>query len=201
MARQETTSTTTTTDNKRDPATTTTTTRTITANRRNKPSPKRPKKKGKGGVIAGIIIILILLGVLAYFLMNQTLTLPQQQSQFANQLSALQNNNQNLTAFYLANAPNYNLPVSKSWSVQVTDKNATNVTIGQLTISWNGNSDNLSILNGIVNTGISPTYAVTLPHSEFMLFSKAAITRNTAAAFAYYSTYYLSGKLTYTRVR
>ncbi|HIH50221.1 MAG: hypothetical protein ABSE71_03110 [Candidatus Micrarchaeaceae archaeon] len=201
MAKQETTTTKTTTDNKRNPATTTTTTRTTTANRRRNNSAPRPKKKGNGGVIAGIIILLILLGVLAYFLMNQTLTLPQQQSQFASQLSALQNNNQNLTAFYLANAPNYNLPVSKSWSVQVTDVNSANVTIGQLTISWNGANDNLSILNGIVNTGISPTYAVTLPHSEFMLFARAAVTRNTAAALAYYSAYYLSGKLTYTRVR
>ena len=199
MAKQETTTTRTTTDGKKNPVTTTTTTRTTTTNRRKSPAPK-PRKNGNGGIIAGIIIILILLGVLAYFLMNQTLTLPQQQSQFASQLSTLQNNNQNLTSFYLTNAPNYNLPVNKSWSVQVTDKNATNVTIGQLTISWNGNSKNLSIQDGIANTGISPTYAVTLPHSEFMLFSHAAITRNTAAALAYYSTYYLSGKLTYTKV-
>jgi hypothetical protein len=201
MAKRETTTTETVTDNKKNPVTTTTTTKTTTMNRRKSPAP-RPKKKGNGGTIAGIIIILILLGVLAYFLlMNQTLTLPQQQSQFASQLSALQNNNQNLTAFYLANAANYNLPVNKSWSVQVTDKSSTNVTIGQLTISWNGKTKNLSIQNGIVNTGISPTYAVTLPHSEFMSFTQAAITRNTAAALAYYSTYYLSGKLNYTRVR
>jgi hypothetical protein len=113
----------------------------------------------------------------------------------------LQNNNQNLTLFYLANAANYNLNVNKSWSIQVTDKNYANVTIGQLTISWNGQYKNLSIENGIVNTDISPTYAVTLPHSEFMSFSNAAIARNTAAAFADYTTYYLTGKLNYVRIK
>jgi predicted PurR-regulated permease PerM len=202
MAKQETTTTKTTLNSKKNPVTTTTTTTRTIPNKRRKQTPApAPKKKGHGAAIVGVIIILILLGALAYYLLNPPLTLPQQQSQFAGQLSMLQNNNQNLSAFYLANAPNYNIPVNKSWSVQITDKGAQNVTIGQLTISWYGKTKNLSILNGIVNTGISPTYAVTLPHSEFMSFTQAAITRNTAEALADYSAYYLTGKLNYTRIR
>jgi predicted PurR-regulated permease PerM len=127
-------------------------------------------------------------------------TFAQQQGQFTTELSALQNNNQNLTAYYIATASTYHVPLNQSWTVQVTDKNATNSTIGQLTASWNGQTRVLSILNGIVSTGFSPTYAVTIPHSEFMSFSQTVLTRNTAAAVADYSEYYLSGNLKYTRV-
>ena len=168
-------------------------------------------KTGNGAAILGVIVVLLLVGAIAYLLMNPTVitylvasiaTPAQQHSQFADQLSRMQSNNQNLTLFYLAAAPNYNLPVNKSWSVQVTDRNPSNNTpIGQLTMSWDGQSRSLSMLNGIVNTGISPTYAVTLSHPEFMSFSQAVITRNTGAALADYSTYFLSGKLNYTQVQ
>ena len=91
--------------------------------------------------------------------------------------------------------------MSQSWAVQVTDANATSTPIGQLTISWNGQTKSFSIINGIVNTGISPTYAVTIPHSEFMSFSQAIVTEDTAAAVGYYYAYYASGNLKYTLVR
>ena len=138
------------------------------------------KKRGHGKLIAGIIVILLVLGAAAYFLMNYS-TPAQQRSQFANQLSRMQNNNQSIALFYLDNAPNYRLPVNQSWSVQVTDQNPTNSTpIGQLTISWDGQGKGLLVQNGIVDTGISPTYAVTLTPYEFMSFSQAIITKNVA---------------------
>jgi hypothetical protein len=113
----------------------------------------------------------------------------------------MQNNAQNLTSFYLADAPNYQLPINQSWSIQVTDQNPGNSTVaGQLTASWNAQTRSISIQNGIINTGISPTYALTVSHSEFMSFSQAVITRNVAAALYYYSTYYLTGRLNYVRV-
>ena len=141
------------------------------------------------------------MGVAAYILMNPVLTPQQEQAQFAGQLSTMQASNQNLTLFYLANAPNYQMPLNRSWSIHVTDYDqANNLTIGQFTFSWSGQNKNLYIQNGIVNTGISPTYAVTLTPNEFEQFSQAVITRDTAAALAYYSQYYLTGSLHYTRV-
>ncbi len=129
------------------------------------------------------------------------LTPAQQLTQFQNQLGAMQANNQNLTTYYLDNAPSYGFPINKSWAVEVTDEvPGNNTAIGQLTVSWNAQVDSLSIQNGIVNTGISPTYAVTLTPNEFYQFSEAVVTRNTAAAVGYYSEYYLSGKLPYTQV-
>jgi hypothetical protein len=160
-----------------------------------------PRKGGHGKAIAGIIIVLLVVGIAAYILMNPVLTPQQEQAQFAGQLSILQSSNLNLTQLYTADAPNYQQPLNRSWSIQVTDwDQANNVTIGQFTFSWSGQSKSLSIQNGIVNTGISPTYAVTLTPSEFEQFTQAVITRNTAAALAYYSEYYLTGKLQYTRV-
>ncbi len=165
------------------------------------PITREAPRRTDGGVILGMIIILILLAIAAYFLFSPTLTLAQQRSQFSSQLSTMQSNNQNLSAFYVATAPTYQLPVNQSWSVQVTDQNPTNgTTVGQLTMSWSGQTHSLSIQNGIVNTGISPTYAVTLSHSDFMSLSQTIITRNTGAAVADYAYYYLSGKLKYTRV-
>jgi hypothetical protein len=188
----KTTTTTTTIRGKKGPATTTTTTSsTKVPEARRAPQAQavnetQPKKKTNGGLIAGIILILIILLVAAYFLTNSA-TPAQQRSQFAGQLSAIQNGKQDFTAFYLANAPTYQLPVSQSWAVQVTDTNYTGSgPIGQLTISWNGQTRSFSVQNGIVNTGISPTYAVTIPHSEFMSFSQAIIDRDTAAAVGYY---------------
>ncbi len=173
-------------------------TRTTTTNRVNE---SRPKKKSHGKAIAAGIVIIALLLAAAYLLANPILSPAQQQSQFESQLATMQNNEQNLTLFYLADAPNYNMPVNTSWSVQVTEQNpGSSFIIGQLTVSWNGQSKSLSIQDGIVTTGISPTYAVTLSRSEFMSFSQAVITRNTDAGLAYYSEYYLSGKLNYTRV-
>ena len=121
-------------------------------------------KRGHGGAIVAVIIILLILAAAIYLLMNPpALTPAQQHTQFQNQLGAMQTNNQNLTAFYLNNAPTYGFPVNKSWAVQITDEAPGNSTpIGQLTVSWNGQVDSLSIQSGIVNTGISPTYAVTL---------------------------------------
>ena len=178
----------------------TTTKTTITKSTKGPATRKAARKRGNGGIIAGVVVILLILGAAAWLLMNSA-TPAQQRSQFANQLHSMQDNNQDIALFYLNNAPNYQLPVNQSWSVQITDQNPTNSTpIGQLTISWNGQSKSLSVQEGIVNTGISPTYAVTLPHSEFMSFSQAVITKNVAAALAYYSAYYLSGKLNYTRV-
>lgn len=170
-----------------------------------KPAPQapaqQPKKKGNGGIIAAIILGLIVLGVIIYFLMNPFLTPAQQRGQFLSQLSAMQSNNQSLAAFYLDNAPNYGLPTNRSWSVQVTDQDPSNSTpVGQLTVTWRAQSQSLSILSGIVNTGISPTYAVTLTPSEFEQFTQAVITRDTAAAVGYYTTYFLSGRLQYTRI-
>jgi predicted PurR-regulated permease PerM len=160
-----------------------------------------PRKGGHGKVIAGIIIVLLIVGVAAYILMNPVLTPQQEQAQFAGQLSTLQSSNLNLTQLYAADAPNYQQPLNRSWSIQVTDYDqANNVTIGQVTFSWSGQSKQLTIQNGIVNTGISPTYAVTLTPNEFEQFTQAVITRNTAAALAYYSEYYLTGSLHYTRV-
>lgn len=200
-ANTRTTTKTTTTRNAYEPGTTRTT-RTTTTRNINQPRPKTiiVRKKSNWGTVAGILIVLLILGLVVYFLLNPPLTLAQKQSQFMNQLSMMQNNNQNLTLFYLANAANYNLNVNKSWSLQITDQASDGTIIGQLTISWNGQSKSLSIQNGIVSTGISPTYAVTLSHSNFMTFSQTVITRNTAAALGYYSTYYLSGRLKYTRV-
>jgi|GEM_PF-1450236 hypothetical protein len=160
-------------------------------------------RKGHGGAIAAIIIIVLLLLVFgAYLWMNPIVTAAEQQSYFTNQLAALQNGNQNLTAYYLANAGNYNIPLSQSWAVEVTDQNPTSgVIVGQLTITWNGQSQSLSIQDGIVDTGITPTYAVTLTPSEFESFSQTAVSRNTAAGFADYVAYYLTGQLKYTQVR
>ncbi len=178
--------------------TTTYTTRTKTTNNAKAPA---AKKKGHGALIAGIIIILLLLVAVFFFSMYYSATPAQEHSQFTNQLATMQNSNQNLGLFYLDNAPNYHFPVNQSWSVQVTDEIPGNSTpIGQLTVSWNGQSKSLSVQQGIVNTGISPTYAVTLTPSEFFKFSQAAINKNIAAALAYYSEYYLTGKLNYTRV-
>ncbi len=160
-----------------------------------------PRKRGHGKEIAGIIVLLLIVGVVAYMLMNPVLTPQQEQAQFAGQLSILQSSNLNLTQLYLADAPNYQQPLNRSWSIQITDfDQVNNVTIGQFTFSWSGQSKQLTIQNGIVNTGISPTYAVTLTPNEFEQFTQAVITRNTAAALAYYSEYYLTGRLQYTRV-
>ncbi|HVA82699.1 MAG TPA: hypothetical protein VNF06_00875 [Candidatus Aquilonibacter sp.] len=165
------------------------------------PTAKIIKKSGNGKYIAAVIIILVLLAAAAYLLLNPSLTPAQQRSQFVNQLNTLQNNIKNLSLFYIANAGNYQLPLNHSWSIQVTDQNPGNSTpIGQLTISWSAVSRNFSIQNGIVNTGISPTYAITLSHSDFMAFSQTVITRNTAVALGYYSSYYISGKLKYTQI-
>ena len=161
---------------------------------------EEPAKDSGLGIIAGIVVILLLLALAYYFLTNQPLTAAQQSGQFATQSSAMQSDNHQLTSFYLSNAAAFHLPVNQSWAVDVTDVNSTGGTIGQLTVSWNGQTDTLSTQNGIAYTGISPTYAVTLTHSEFMSFSQAAITNDTAAALIDYSTYYLSGKLNYTRV-
>jgi len=182
-----------------------TTTKTTTTSSTNVPTTRAkrepaPKKRNNWGILSAILIILIILVIVAYFLAYPQLNLTQQQGQLQNQLGRMQNNNQNLTLFYLTNAQNYNLNVNKSWSVQITDQDSNGSIVGQLTISWNGQGKNLSIQNGIVNTGISPTYAVTLSHSQFMSLSQDVITRNTAAAFAYYTAYYLTGKLKYTKV-
>jgi hypothetical protein len=192
--------------------TTRNTVKTVTTTTAKAPVRRRPvakstepeaRKTGHGGAIAAIILILLLLILAAYLLMTPPVLTPaQQHSQFESQLGAMQNNNQNLTAFYLANAPSYGFPVNKSWSVQVTDEApGNNTAIGQITVTWNGQSETLSIQDGIVNTSISPTYAVTLTPSEFLSFTQTVITRNTAAALADYSTYYLSGKLKYTQIR
>ena len=158
------------------------------------------KKKGHGKLIAGAIIILLILGAVIYF-SRYSATPAQERSQFNNQLATLQSDNQSIGLFYLDNAPSYHFPVNQSWSVQVTDEVIGNSTpIGQLTISWNGQSKSLSVQQGIVNTGISPTYALTLTPPEFFSFSQAAITKNVAAALAYYSEYYLTGRLNYTQV-
>jgi hypothetical protein len=158
-------------------------------------------KKGHGGAIAAIIIILILLAAAVYLLLNPVLTPAQQAAQFQNQLGALQTNLPSLTQYYINNAPSYGVSLSKSWAVEVTDEAPGSSTpIGQVTVSWNGQVDSLAIQSGIVNTGISPTYAVTLTPNEFYQFSEAVATENTAAAVGYYSTYWLAGKLPYTRV-
>jgi hypothetical protein len=163
-----------------------------------------------GGTILAIIIVLLLLGVIAYLLLNPSmvtylssyfLTTPAQQSgQFQSQLSAMNNDISGITAFYLANANIYNLSTGNSWTVQITDQGTGGVTVGKVTISWNGQSKSFSVQNGIVNTGYSPTYAVTLSHSDFMSLSEDALTRNTAAASAYYAENILTGNLKYTRV-
>jgi uncharacterized protein HemX len=159
------------------------------------------KKKGHGKLIAGIIVILLLLVAVFLFSMYYSATPAQEHSQFNNQLTTMQASNQSLGQFYLNNAPNYQFPVNQSWSVQVTDESPGNSTpIGQLTVSWDGQSKNLSVQQGIVNTGITPTYAVTLTPSEFLKFSQAAITKDIPAALAYYSEYYLTGEIEYTRV-
>jgi hypothetical protein len=208
MAKQgrigRTTTTTVSTRSRKGPTTTTTTTRNTVPSAR-RPSRKQataasPRKKGHGKVIAAAIIIILALGGIAYFLMSSS-TPAQQRSQFSSQLSAMHNTGQNLTLFYLANAPNYRLPLNQSWSIQVTDSNSTGSgPIGQFTISWSGQSKSLYIQDGIVNTGMSPTYAVTLSHSQFMQFSQAAIARDTATAVGYYTAYFISGSLKYTRV-
>lgn len=177
-----------------------TTRTTITGNTATKSAKPRSARKA-GKAIAGVIIVLLILGVAAYFLMNPVLSPAQEQAQFSGQLAALQNSNQNLTLFYLSDAPNYQLPLNQSWSMQVTDyDSAHNLTIGQFTFSWSGQGKTFYVQNGIVDTGISPTYAVTLTPDEFEQFSQAVITRNTAAALAYYSEYYLTGSLKHTRV-
>lgn len=159
------------------------------------------RKMGHGKVMAGVIVVLLIAGVAAYFMMNPVLSPTQEQAQFSGQLAALQGSSQNITSFYVSAAPNYHLPLNQSWSMQVTDYDAAhNITVGQFTFSWNGLSEALQVQDGIVDTGISPTYAVTLTPSEFEQFSQAVITRNTAAALAYYSEYYLSGSLKYARV-
>jgi hypothetical protein len=183
--------------------TTTKTVRTTTRRVNSKPRVAKPapKKGGHGMLIAGTIILIIILAAGAYLLMNPVLNPSQQSGQFSGQLSTMQGNSENLSLFYLANAPNYNFSLNNSWTIQVTDRNQIlGTTIGQMTLSWNGQSKNLSIQNGIVDTGVPPTYAVTLSHSEFMAFSQALITKNTAAALAYYSAYYLTGRLKYTQV-
>lgn len=160
------------------------------------------KKPGKLKIVLAVIVVLLILGAAAYFLMNPTLTPEQQKAQFTTQVSALKNSSQDLSQFYQANAQSYKMPVNQSWSIQATDRDqATGITIGQVTLTWNGTSKSLSIQSGIVDTGISPTYAVTLPTSEFVAFSQAIVTKNTAAAVAYYSEYYLTGKINYTQVK
>ncbi len=166
-------------------------------------------KTSNSGVILGIILILLLL-VAIYFLLNPSMinylsmfvaTAPAQQSgQFQSQLSSMNGNIRGLSAFYLNNAPLYNINVSKSWTVQVTDQGTGGATVGQLTASWNGQSHSLSIQNGIINTGYSPTFAVSLSHYDFMSLSEDAITMNTAAAAAFYTGTILTGQLKYTKV-
>jgi len=167
-------------------------------------------KTSNWGAILAIIIVLLLLAAAAYLILNPSmvtylssyfLTTPAQQSgQFQSQFSAMNSDIPGLTAFYLANAHIYNISVGNSWTVQVTDQGTGGVTVGQLTISWNGQSKSFSLQNGIVNTGYSPTYAVTLSHSDFMSLSEDALTRDTAAASAYYAENILTGGLKYTRV-
>jgi hypothetical protein len=194
----------TTTTGSRRPTTVTTKTTTVRSNGRLRNASARkapaPKKSHNLAKFTAIVIILLALVVAVYFLTMPMYTLSQQQGQLAGQVSAMQNSNYNLTLFYLANAQNYHYNVNQSWSVEVTDQDANGSVVGQLTISWNGQSKNLSIQNGIVTTGISPTYAVTLSHGQFMALSQDIITRNTAAAFAYYTAYYLTGKINYTRL-
>ncbi len=124
------------------------------------------------------------------------------QLQFAKQLSLLENNTQNITSFYLSNAKSYKVPTNQSWALEVTDQNTTNSTlIGQLTVVWYAPTQNLTFTNGIVNTSVSPLYAVTLTHTEFMSFSQTVAKRDIIGALADYSAYWLPGKITYTRVR
>ena len=156
---------------------------------------------GNRKAMAYLAVMLPLFSLASFFGWGTVMTAAQQRGQFANQLSTMQNNNQKLALYYLANVQNYHVPANQSWSVQFTDQNpASSTPIGQFTISWNGQSRSLLIQNGIVDTGISPAYAATLPHAEFMTFSQAVITRNAGAALFYYSVYHFSGKLKYTRI-
>lgn len=124
------------------------------------------------------------------------------QQQFVNQLALLKNNTQNITAFYLSNAGTYKVPTNQSWALQVTDQNTTNSTlIGQLSVVWYGPTRSLTFASGIVNASVSPTFAVTLTHNEFMAFSQTVAKRDIIGALADYSAYYLTGKVKYTQVR
>ena len=92
------------------------------------------------GAILGVIIVLVLLVAIAYLLLNPSMvtylysyfaTTPAQQSaQFQSQLSAMNNDIQGLTTFYLNNAPIYNISVDESWTVQVTDQGTGGVAVG-----------------------------------------------------------------------
>ncbi|MCL5238948.1 MAG: hypothetical protein M1286_00525 [Candidatus Marsarchaeota archaeon] len=123
------------------------------------------------------------------------------QQQFNNQLTLLQNNEQNITNFFLTHASTYNVPTNYSFAVQVTDKNTTsNQTIGQLTAEWDASAKMFKVYDGIVNSGISPTFAVTLPSSEFVSFSEAIGTQNIVSAATDYAEYWITGKINYTKI-
>ncbi|MDE1873633.1 MAG: hypothetical protein KGI04_00750 [Candidatus Micrarchaeota archaeon] len=123
------------------------------------------------------------------------------QQQFNSQLSLLQNNEQNITNFFLAHASTYHIPTNVSFAVQVTDKNTTsNQTIGQLTAEWNAPAKSFQVHSGIVSTGISPTFAVTLPSSEFVAFSSALGKQDIVSIATDYAEYWVTNKINYTRV-
>jgi hypothetical protein len=128
-------------------------------------------------------------GVANFFSLQSGPTLSAQ-AQFAQRLSLLQNNTQNLVSFYLSNAQTYNLSVNKSWSVQITDKNSTSSpAIGELTITWLAGRKSLMIQNGIVNTKVSPTYAVTITNKAFVVLSQDVATRNLILGLLDYNMY------------
>ncbi len=125
---------------------------------------------------------------------------PTVQQQFASQLSLLKSNTSSFTAFFLSNAPKYNISVNTSWSIQITDKNSSSSTvIGQLTITWIGKQRNLTIQSGIVNASVAPIYSVTIAHKAFMAFSKDALKRDIIGATLDYASY---GKnFTYSKIK
>jgi len=124
------------------------------------------------------------------------------QQQFAGQVTQLQNSTRNFTSLYKSNAGSYGMNLSKSWSVQITDTNSTSSpVIGRMTVSWVATSNSLTIANGIVNTSISPTYAVTATHKAFMSLSQDAIRKDIFMGLADYSSYTASNSIKYTWVK
>jgi len=124
------------------------------------------------------------------------------QQQFANQLALLQNNTQNYTTLYKANAGSYGVNLNASWSVQITDTNSTtSPVIGRMTVTWIATSNSLTLAKGIVNTSISPTYAVSATHKAFMSLSQDAIKKDVLMGLADYSSYAASNSIKYTSIK
>lgn len=73
--------------------------------------------------------------------------------------------------------------------------------IGNMTITWIGPSRNLSIVRGIVETDVSPTFSAVGTHKAFMAISNDAINIDVLSGIADYLAYNSSKSITVSYVK